>query len=57
MEEKKMMQIGRNDLIAARQALNQISVKGIKNCQLIYYIDQLLESAVPVKAEETEESK
>ncbi len=51
-----MMQIGRADLLAARQALNQVSVKGIENCKMLLYADQLLSSAVP-REEKKEEGR
>lgn len=51
-----MMQIGRADLLAARQALNQVSVKGIENCKMLLYAYQLLGSAAPVN-EDNEDSR
>ena len=44
---KEMLTIAREDLAAALQAINQVAVKGVENCRMVLYADQLLRTAKP----------
>ena len=46
---KEMMIIAKEDLAAALQAINQVTVKGVENCRMVLYADQLLRTAKPLE--------
>lgn len=47
--DKEMMIIAKEDLAAALQAINQVTVKGVENCRMVLYADQLLRTAKPLE--------
>ena len=47
--DKNMLTIAKEDLAAALQAINQVTVKGVENCRMVLYADQLLRTAKPLE--------